>query len=41
MKDKLVRLDVATHKMLKSQAAALGMTIKAYLTKLAYENIKD
>ena len=40
MKEKLIRVDTDVHKMIKVQAVSLGLTLKAYLRKLAYENIK-
>ncbi len=40
MKEKLFRVDYDVHKMIKEQAVQNGLTIKAYLRKLAYENMK-
>ena len=40
MKEKIIRVDADVHKMIKAQAAELGISIKSYLRKLAYENMK-
>ena len=40
MKEKLIRVDEDVHKLIKQQAAGLGITIKSYIRKLAYDNMK-
>ncbi len=39
MISKLIKVDEDVHKMLKAQAAKLGISIKSYMRKLAYENM--